>query len=206
MAAPQYSDLNYYVSTPLTNVDWQYNFHKVVDYLTQGTWDVTLNSLTTINDVTVGGDAAVTGTLGVTGNTTLSGILTVIGACSLSIKGNFKIGTFSRDTSLASGTQQIPGVGFSPSLVLFVMGDTGGTNRFSIGLDDGTVHACISDRYAGDVDKYFLQNSYSINDQQSISDSYGGKITSLDADGFTITWNKGNGTTGTLSTLYLAFK
>ncbi len=61
MATPLISDFILYTTTPLTDTDYAFNWAEVVKYVSDGTFDFTVNSLTTTNNVTVGGDLAVTG-------------------------------------------------------------------------------------------------------------------------------------------------
>lgn len=68
MAAPAYTDFIYKTVNALKATDWLANFHKVIDFLTDGTADITANSLTTTADLTAGGDLAVTGDGVVTGS------------------------------------------------------------------------------------------------------------------------------------------
>lgn len=54
MASPTITDFDLYVSTPLTNTNWQNNFQTVVDYCGDGTIDYTINDLETNGDITAG--------------------------------------------------------------------------------------------------------------------------------------------------------
>lgn len=101
-----------------------------------------------------------------------------------------------------AGDQVITGVGFRPSLVIFLVSDAISTHKaFSVGFDDGTVHCCI----------YFLETgneiarsvSRSLLNRKDISNMHVGYITAVSDDGFTITWTL----TGTRDTefIYLCF-
>ncbi len=198
MAVPQLTDFILYTATPLTNTDYAFNWAEVVKYVGDGTFDFTINSLTTTNDVTVNGDATVAGTLGVTGALTAASFL------SGALTGHFKIGTFTRNISTASGTQAITGIGFVPTIVLF-MGGRGQLQRASIGFDDATT-AYSFNAYVLDNTVDTFNNTQSLHVFTGLSDSYGGKINSMDADGFTIGWTKAGSPTGTLTAMYLAIR
>lgn len=114
-----------------------------------------------------------------------------------------KIGTFTRDTSLASGTQAITGVGFKPSHVIF-LANTFNTPEASVGFDSGTI-AYELDSYGAVVAGNWLIHSFgSIFLLQGDSIFYSGRISSFDTDGFTITWTKTGAKTGTGTIAYLA--
>jgi hypothetical protein len=120
--------------------------------------------------------------------------------------GGFKIGQFTRDTSLASGTQAITGVGFEPRVVIFLGVLDAAAGQMSVGFDDVTNHHCIMD-YTNVSPNYWLaQNNLSINLFQASGVAYTGKIQSMDSDGFTILWTKTGAKTGTAYIFYLAIK
>ena len=117
----------------------------------------------------------------------------------------FKVGTFTRDTSLASGTQAVTGVGFTPKAVIFFAAvDT--TSRFSVGFDDGTNSYLITDREGIAAATWRVLSTFSIEMVTNGSDIYQGEITTLGTDGFTITWTKIGTPTGTATIFYLALR
>jgi len=63
MAVPLITDFILYVATPLTDTDWAFNWGEVVKYVGDGTFDFTINSLTTTAGATFGSDIGVTGTV-----------------------------------------------------------------------------------------------------------------------------------------------
>lgn len=195
MSVPTITDFQLYTGTPLTSSNWSYNFTKVVNYLTDGNADCTINSVTTNSDVAVGGDLDVTGTLTGDGS----------GLTKLIMSGNVKIGTFTRDSSIASGTQSVTGVGFRPSMVVF-LATNDSHNIFTIGFDNGTLHYAV-----------YYNSSLSLNSTSSGASIYAsyasapphiyyGSISSLEADGFTINWTKQQSPDGTMTITYLAFR
>lgn len=116
-----------------------------------------------------------------------------------------KIGSFTRDTSLASGSQAITGVGFAPRVLIFLM-SVAGLTGMSIGFDDATTHLTVTDNYSALVNTWASNLSYSILFIAGGGSFYGGAVSSMDADGFTVTWTKGTTPTGTATVEYLALK
>ena len=117
----------------------------------------------------------------------------------------FKHSNFTRDTSLASGTQAVTGVGFQPKAVVFFSCQDNLAGRASWGVDDGTNSHSIRDSSTIANNQYNQENG-AIVDQQSGSQQYKGVINSLDSDGFTIGWTKTGSSTGTLRVIYLAIR
>ena len=119
--------------------------------------------------------------------------------------GGIKVGTFERDTATAAGTQAISGVGFKPSHVLF-MAVIPTTRELSFGFDDGT-NAYSIYNYGDVTDNQWLSSTtYSTFLRQAGSKDYAERITTLGADGFTITWTKAGDKTGTATIHYMAFR
>lgn len=116
-----------------------------------------------------------------------------------------KVGSFTRDTALAGGTQSIDGVGFRPSRVIFFLAEASSTGEVSWGLDALTTRFCLVDNSGIAANGYGYYTSYSLADNEGVGAAYLGKITSMDTDGFTITWTKQGAPTGTLGIGYMAF-
>ena len=116
-----------------------------------------------------------------------------------------KIGTFTRDTAAATGTQAVTGVGFKPSNIIFIGGVTAST-QISIGIDDGTVHYSLVNIEGETATHWALNSTRSIAIIQAAGINYHGNIDSLDSDGFTITWTKAGEKTGTATIYYMAFR
>lgn len=116
---------------------------------------------------------------------------------------SFAIGSFTRDTATASGTQAVTGVGFKPTHVRFTMGEHGATTR-SWGLDDATNFEVIA--FQADTSNMSISSTRSIYSIESGSVHYSGKITTLGSDGFTITWTKTGSPTGTITIDYFVSK
>lgn len=113
-----------------------------------------------------------------------------------------RVGTFTRDTSTASGSQAVTGVGFKPTTISF-FANISSTVSQSYGVDDITTHFCVC--YVGNDAAGIMRNdtSYSIVLYNSAGTAAAfGKISSFDADGFTISWNKSGSMTGTATIGY----
>lgn len=117
----------------------------------------------------------------------------------------FKIGTFTRDVSLASGTQAITGVGFQPKAVLFLV-FIGSTSQMSIGIDTDTEMCVIADQHGTSANTWTGLTTMSILLIVNASNYYQGNVNSFDSDGFTINWTKNNSPTGTASIYFLALR
>jgi hypothetical protein len=116
-----------------------------------------------------------------------------------------KIGTFTIDTATASGTQAIAAVGFKPSAVIFLANvDT--TAQASIGFDNGTVAYVLYNNSAASAATWLNYSARSIELIQSAVIDYNGSITTLGADGFTITWVQNGLKTGIATIYYIAFR
>jgi hypothetical protein len=119
----------------------------------------------------------------------------------------FKVGSFTRDSSLASGTQSVTGVGFKPKAIIFLAGQNVATIEKSIGLDDGTTVCQFTDNGGASAGQWVIDCGYaSITDVESAGNYYTGKISSFDSDGFTLSWTKAGSQTGTINIGYLAFR
>ena len=117
----------------------------------------------------------------------------------------FKVGSFSRDTSLASGTQEITGLGFSPKLVNFFASYNGAVGA-SWGFDDISGTVAISDNHGNAANTFAFDGTNSIYSVKTGTDYTTGKITTRGTDGFTITWTKTGSPTGSLNIFYVAYR
>ena len=109
-----------------------------------------------------------------------------------------KIGSFTID---GNGTPAITGVGFRPSVVIFFCAiEVGGILQASWGFDDAINHYCI---YRGSASGDFRKDlSDSIILYENIPNNQKGHITSMDADGFTLTHTE-TGIIGVVRIIYL---
>lgn len=129
--------------------------------------------------------------------------VTIFPATGMPVAGTrFKVGSFTRDTATASGTQAITGVGFTPKAVIF-LSVINSTSASSIGVDDGTTDGSVNTLAAAWT---FGTSGAAIDVIVSGTNQYQGSISSFDADGFTITWTKLNSPTGTITSAYLALR
>lgn len=114
------------------------------------------------------------------------------------------IGTFTRDMSLATGTQAVTGVGFQPKLVIF-FATQNSSAKTSWGFDNATNAKAILDSHNIASDTYTSNGASSISVVQGVGLSYAGSINSNDSDGFTIGWTRTGAITGSLTIEYVAF-
>lgn len=118
----------------------------------------------------------------------------------------FKVGTFTRDTATASGSQSVTGVGFKPR-ALIIHGGVNGAARMSIGWSDGTNGYGMYDNFASVADTYgYLTAGTNMLFFNGGGTDYTGAIASFDSDGFTISWTRTGAPTGTLLLNYLALR
>ncbi len=113
------------------------------------------------------------------------------------------VGTATRDISVASGTQAITGVGFTPRAIIFIAA-INASDDMSIGITDGTTHKDIYCPTAGAGATYAIGASMCLQVDDTPTDKYTGVVSSFDSDGFTITWTKSDTPTGTFTFTYLA--
>ena len=119
---------------------------------------------------------------------------------------SFALLEFSRDTSLASGTQAVTGVGLKPSAVILFGVVNAAVGRASWGMDTITDAVASADQHATTADTYLADGSNSIYCDQGSGNAYSGNVQSFDSDGFTIDWTKTSSPTGTLTILALCYK
>jgi hypothetical protein len=160
---------------------------------------VPLSTVTTAGDILYATAAATIARLGVTANAKLFG--NAAGTAPEWATG-IKLGSFTRDVSAASGTQSITGVGFKPSHVIFMVGIN--TLSSFVGVDNGTIRAYAGvygpTQVVGETASLLLLDATAANGQS-------GLITTLDADGFTISWTKLGAMGASLKTIsYLAWR
>lgn len=113
-----------------------------------------------------------------------------------------KVGMFTRDMTLASGTQTITGIGFTPSVIIF-FSIAQNTEGASWGIDDLTEHECVYQKWNGSCDTY---HGHCIELRHSSGNIQHAIISSMDSDGFTLTWTKTASPTGNGFIKFLALK
>lgn len=110
MATPVITDFILYTTVPLTDTDYEYNWTKLVSYLTDGTEDITVNSVTgdLIGNVT--GDVTGNITGSVAGSITYSAPVTrykSISAAAFVVEGNTAVSNDGYRMRVYSGTSGI---------------------------------------------------------------------------------------------------
>ena len=123
-----------------------------------------------------------------------------------SISADYKVDSFTRDVTTASGNQSITGLGFTPKAVIFLSAIPN-TKFMSVGCWGRLSSGCFLDNGATTADTYTTNNGSFIFLRQSIvpDDAIGAPGT-LDEDGFTIAWTKVGSPTGTAAITYLALR
>lgn len=122
-----------------------------------------------------------------------------------------KVGSFTRDMSLASGTQAVTGVGFKPKAIIF-LANVNNTGQTSIGIGalpntaTGPFSSVSLNSRNATATGTWSTNSGTVFAYQSGSAYYNGNLSTLDSDGFTMSWTKTGATTGTLEVNYIAFQ
>lgn len=116
-----------------------------------------------------------------------------------------KASSFTRDISL-TGNQSITGVGFQPSIVLLFASASAGSvvGATSWGWGDGTAKFCISSVAAAGI--YHAYTAFAVVLTTAAGVYSGVSATSMDSDGFTLTWTKGGLPTGTATIGFIAFR
>ncbi len=119
-----------------------------------------------------------------------------------------KVGSTTRDVSTASGTQAITGIGFQPKAVILIAGIAAANNEaVSIGVDDGTTGICIFNGGNDSANTWGFETAKSISIHPSAAGNNAtASVTTLGADGFTLTWVKTGSPTGTYNIGYLCIK
>lgn len=117
----------------------------------------------------------------------------------------YKIGTFDYDTATASGTHAITGVGFAPSMVIFLAA-IDSTSQMSIGVATSAANYCISDYGAAAAGQWAVGSLDCIYLYQSATITTNGSVTTWGTNGFTLTFTKSGSKTGTARIYYIAFR
>lgn len=118
------------------------------------------------------------------------------------VVGSVRFGTFSRDTTVASGTQDITGLGITPTECTFFMLNDG-QDEASWGFDNGTADVVLFDNNGVTATTWGTAGgAISIYDSEGSSVTYTGEISTLASGSFTITWTRTGSPTGTLDVHY----
>lgn len=138
-------------------------------------------------------------------STGVTGTLPIANLTPLGSTGESKIISFTYNLTTASGTQTITGVGFTPSLVIFLGLLENSTTAVCMGFDNGTTHYPIYGN-AGPV--WFVSNAGTISIVliTSAGNQQVAAISSFNSDGFVLTWTKTGSPTGTATIQALVIK
>lgn len=139
--------------------------------------------------------------------TALGKLQTVAGAVMQYSDTRHFAGSFTRDTSLASGTQEITGLGFSPKSLEFLVAESGVTGEMSVGFDNGIAGQdfCVTDYSNVTAGAWYLVAD-AIYIANGGGGAYIGTVTSLTAGGFIINWTKSGSPTGIITVAFRALR
>ena len=118
----------------------------------------------------------------------------------------YYVGSFTRDMTAASGSVGYTGVGFKPKAIIFLSGAAGGSTWGSVGFTDGTTDAVWYNNHASSADSWVINATNNINATTATGASQVTAISSLDSDGFTLSWTKTGSPTGTATVVYIAIR
>lgn len=120
----------------------------------------------------------------------------------------YKLATFTRVLSVASGNQSVTGVGFMPRLIQFQTGISGGATWYSAGQSDGTTNTCIETALnSGGTLGSFIQPFAGVQrDNAAGTNLQTFVIVTMDADGFTVAWTKTGSPTATATVNAICFR
>ncbi len=113
----------------------------------------------------------------------------------------FYIGSFTRDTTVASGTQVITGVGFTAKAIIFITSDI--SINFGVSFDNASVRGTVGQGYGGST--YVSPSNCGIFYSDGTG-NYIGNVKTIGTDGFTITSTKILLPTGTIYAYFLALR
>lgn len=116
----------------------------------------------------------------------------------------YKAGSFTRDLTTASGSQSVTGVGFKPAAILAVGGIAGGggSTGATVGFYVPTSHIALEVLFS--VGTNLISTSSLAIIRTATGDLQSCTVSSLDDDGFTVSWTKTGTPTGTGTVGYLA--
>lgn len=159
--------------------------------------------------VTVNPSAGITGSYTLTmpvDDGTANQLLQTDGSGLLSWANNtYVIGNFTRDTTVASGTQAVTVTGITPRYVIFFM-EQQNTDEASWGFDDGTTMFTVVDDNGTTTDTYDFITGDSIGDfEVGTGTSYRGQVQSFGSGTMTIVWTRTGAPTGTITVGFMAF-
>lgn len=117
---------------------------------------------------------------------------------------NFMPGTFTWDTSAATGNQAVTGIGFTPRILLYIC--VNNTAELAFGWMDAVAGGCIINKHNLTANTWAPASGGSMVLWQTIAIYTTIQLVSFDADGFTLSFTKTGAKTGTATVLYVAVK
>lgn len=121
--------------------------------------------------------------------------------------GLYKLGALTRAMAADSGDVSTTGVGFQPSVIVFIAGHSVSGVQASIGFCSASVNYCVPHYHGGSANTFFGTNSLCIGLYEDSAKYQTAIVKTMDADGFTLTWTKGSTpAAATINIYYLAFR
>jgi hypothetical protein len=147
-------------------------------------------------------------------NDEITAIQTALGANMANVlaysDSRFKVGTFTRDMTAASGDVSYTGVGFTPKAMIFFAAKASFTGNIIqyFGMNDGTTQVTLNEVASTPGSPYIWSTStHCVHLAESPTQSQSASHKTFDADGFTLTWSKGGTpSANTLTIGYMAFR
>lgn len=115
------------------------------------------------------------------------------------------IGSFTRDLTTVTGTQDVTGVGFDPTAMVF-FGGINSTPTMSVGFDNASARMVVYDNSFGSAGTYGIDTGFSIVALQAAGAQQVATVQSLIPDGWRLAWTKFGSPTGTATFGYMAFR
>ena len=127
-------------------------------------------------------------------------------SCGTSNNTNMFVGNTTRDTSLASGTQAITGVGFTPRACVF-LAEISATQQASWGVATAGASNALFSNGLSVADTYSDDQTSAIYLRQAATINAYADVDSFDSDGFTLGWTRDDpGKTGIARLQYLCIR
>ena len=115
-----------------------------------------------------------------------------------------KLGSTTRDLTTASGTQSITGIGFAPKIIFVTAAINGGAAGHSMGWSNGSVHACH--QVLGSSGFGTTAFCIYVTDDGTGASYQTATVSSVNNDGFTLSWSKTGTPSNTATVNYLAMR
>lgn len=116
----------------------------------------------------------------------------------------YQVGSFSRDTATASGSQTVTTTGITPAVLIFFGGQDLSSEVTWGASTCGTTEGAIADYNGATTDTYRVDTASAIYAIQTDPNYYAGDVSSCAANQFVVSWARGGTPTGTIVINYVA--